>query len=120
MEWSMGGALVNIYRDWHGSLDPTFTMRPLSSAKHTQVLSLLSSGLSSRDIEHQTGVSKSTVSRIAKNYQPDKENHPGGRPQKLTSMDKRAVLSLVRTGKASTAVEVAKHINSVIQEPVEV
>jgi hypothetical protein len=35
-------------------------------------------------------------------------------------MDKRAVLSLVRTGKASTAVEAAKHINSIIPEPVAV
>ncbi|KIJ45385.1 hypothetical protein M422DRAFT_251158 [Sphaerobolus stellatus SS14] len=95
-------------------------MRPLSVATRTQVLSLLSSGLSSRDIEHQTGVSKSTVSRIAKDYQPDKENHPGGCLRKLTPMDRKAVLSLVRTGKASTAVEAAKHINSIIPEPVAV
>ncbi|KIJ35406.1 hypothetical protein M422DRAFT_262369 [Sphaerobolus stellatus SS14] len=65
-------------------------MIPLSAAKHNQVLSLLSSGLSSRDIKHQNGVSKSTVSEVAREYEPDKENHPGGHPQKLTPMDKRA------------------------------
>jgi len=74
---------------------PQSIMRPLSTAKHNQVLSLLSSGLSTKDIEHQAGGSKYTVSKVTREYEPDKENHPGGRPQKLTSMDKRVVLSFL-------------------------
>jgi transposase len=95
-------------------------MRPISAAQRDNVLSLLSSGLSTRDIAAQTGVSKSKVSNIAKEYEPDKENLQGGRRRKLTPTDQRAVLSLVRTGKASDAVAATKHINTIIPEPVTV
>jgi transposase len=93
-------------------------MRPISTAQRDNVLSLLSSGLSTRKIASQTGVSRSKVSMIAQEYEPDKENLGGGCPRKLTSADQRAVLSLVRTGKASTAIQAAKHINTIIPESV--
>ncbi|KIJ33573.1 hypothetical protein M422DRAFT_264509 [Sphaerobolus stellatus SS14] len=69
-------------------------MRPISAAQRDNVLSLLSSGLSTKTIAAQTG----------------------GHPKKLTPTDQRAVLSLVRIGKASDAVAAAKHINARIME----
>ena len=95
-------------------------MRPISTAQRDNILSLLGSGHSVRDIAKRTGVCKSKVSEIAKEYCPNKENLKGGHPEKLTSTDKRAVISLITTGKASTAVEAAKHINSIITNPVSI
>ena len=93
-------------------------MRPISAVQRDNVLSLLSSGLSTRIIAAQKGVSKSKIYNITKEYQFDNKNLPRGHPRKLTPTDQRAVLSLVRIGKASDAVAAAKHINARIMEPV--
>ena len=95
-------------------------MKPISAAVRQNIISLLSSGYSTRQICIKLGVSKGTVTNVSKIHEVDKENFKGGRPRKLSSTDQRAVLTLVRTGKASTAVEAVKHINSVIQHPVTV
>lgn len=93
-------------------------MRPIPSSQRNTIRQLLSQGYSNRDIERKIGVGKSTVSRLAKEYQTDKENLVGGRPRKLTSTDRWAVLTMVRTGKAGTAVEATKCINDAISQPV--
>jgi len=95
-------------------------MRSISSAQRDNILSLLSSGHSTRDIQKKTGVGRTTVSRITKEYQPDKENLPAGRPRKLSASDRRSVLTMIRTGKAANAVQAAKHLNSVIDSTVSV
>ena len=89
-------------------------MRPISTVQRDNILSLLASGHSSGDIAKRTGICKSKVYKLAKEYQPDKENLKGGCPKKLTSRDDKAIISLINTGRASTAVQAAKHINSII------
>ena len=60
------------------------------------------------------------MARLAKEYEVDKENLLGGHPRKLSPPDQHTILTMVRTGKASTAVQAAKHINTVIPSPVTV
>jgi len=95
-------------------------MTSISTATHQSIVSLLSSGYSTRQIENKLGVIKSTVSNVSKIYEVDKENIKFGCPRKLSAVEQHAVLTLVRTSKAATAVAAAKHINSVLKEPVTV
>ena len=55
-------------------------MKATSAANHASVLSLLEQGYSVRDIERRTGLGRSTVDRIKKEVDTDKENNIGGRP----------------------------------------
>jgi len=95
-------------------------MKSISTATRDSIISLLSSGYSTRQIQSKLGISKSTVSNVSKIYEVDKENIKFGRPRKLSAVDRQAVLTLVRTGKAGTAAAAAKHINSVLNNPVTV
>ena len=63
---------------------PHSVMKPISTQQRDNILSLLASGHSSRDIAKRTGVCKSKVSKLAREYQPDKENLKGGCPKKLS------------------------------------
>ncbi len=71
-----------------------------------------------RQIQAKTGLGKSTVGRIGKELEVDKENHPGGRPTKLTPRDKQAIIRQITTGKLDTAVQATKFINNIIPNPV--
>ena len=53
-------------------------MKATSAANHASVLSLLEQGYSVRDIERKTGLGKSTVGRIKKEVDIDKEKNLGG------------------------------------------
>ena len=75
-------------------------MKPISVAQRLNVLSLHSNGYSTRKISAKLGIGNSTVAEIVMEYDADKENFKGGHPRKLTSIDQRAVLTMVRTGKA--------------------
>ena len=48
----------------------------------------------------------------------DKENHPGGRPAKLTPCDKQAIVQQILTGRLDTAVQATNFINNIISNPV--
>ncbi|KZP34569.1 hypothetical protein FIBSPDRAFT_694767, partial [Athelia psychrophila] len=78
------------------------------------IISLLTSGHSTRAVASQTGVSKSKIAYIAKEKHPDKENLRGGQPSKLSPTDKRAISIQIQTGKAENAVQVAKNINTTL------
>jgi len=67
-------------------------MKPTSAAQRASVASLLKDGYSLRQIQAKTGLGKSTVGRIGKELELDKENHPGGRPAKLTPRDKQIII----------------------------
>ena len=66
-------------------------MKPPSSTKHSTVISLLQQGYSLHQIESKTGLGKSTIGRINKEVDGDKENSKGGCPSKLCSGDKRSI-----------------------------
>jgi uncharacterized protein YerC len=74
------------------SLSLTTTMKPTSAAQRAYVASLLKDGYSLCQIQAKTGLGKSTVGRIGKELELDKENHPGGRPAKLTPRDKQIII----------------------------
>ena len=90
------------------------TMKAISTAQKDNILSLSYAGLSARQISSRTGVCKSTVAKFIKESHPDKENSCGGRPSKLISTDKRAIIQHITTGKADNAVQVTHYINSTI------
>ena len=93
-------------------------MKHLSTAQRENILSLASLNLSCRKIASQTGIGKSTVARVLQEIQPEKETHHGGRPSKLSSTNKCAIVQQILTGKANNAVQATHFINSIISTPV--
>jgi transposase len=93
-------------------------MHPISYTQQQNIISLASTGLSLRKIEARTGVGKSTISRVLKTHLPTREKLPPGRPSKLSPTDQHAILTQITSGRASNAVEVAQHINSIISTPI--
>ena len=87
-------------------------MHPLSSDKVNNVLALLAQGISTRDIAHRTGVSKSKVAEIAKESGQNKENHHPGHPSKLSPRNVKTAVSLVVSGRADTAAATTRQLNS--------
>lgn len=93
-------------------------MKPTSASQRSSVISLLENGYSTRQIQERTGLGKSTVGRIKKEVDANKENNPGGRPSKLTPRDKQSIIRQISTGKVDNAVQAAQFINSIIPDPV--
>ena len=93
-------------------------MKAISAANHASVISLLTQGYPVRDIEGRTGLGKSTVHRIKKEVDIDKENNPGGHPPKLSTRDKASIIRQIRLGKLDTAVQATHFINSTLSHPV--
>ena len=93
-------------------------MKPLTPSQKDNVLSLLHTGASTREISAHTGVSKSKIASLAKEALPDKESHPAGRPKKLSTTDEYAVIKQISTGRAKNAAQVAKNINPLLPHPV--
>ena len=67
-------------------------MRSISTAQHASIVSLLIEGYSYHQIQSRTGLEKSTVWRISKEVEENKENHLGGHPSKLSTHDKKSIL----------------------------
>src|SRR5258708_13028283 len=93
-------------------------MKGISSAQRDNILSLSTAGLSARQIASRTGVCKSTVAKLTKECHPDKENSSGGRPSKLTSTDRRAIIHHITKGKTVNTDQVTHHINSISPTPI--
>ena len=90
----------------------------MKSSQHASIISLLQEGYSVRQIESKTGFGKSTIGRIKKEIDSDKENNKGGRTFKLTPKDKQAIIRQITTGKLDNAVQATHYINNVITSPV--
>ena len=93
-------------------------MKTIASAQRDHILSLLDSGHSGYEISAQTGVSSATISRLRLRHRPYLQKAPGGRPSKLSDKDVRHAVRLIGTGKAENAVEVAKTLQDVINQPI--
>lgn len=93
-------------------------MKAPSTANHASVISLLEQGYSVRDIERRTGLGKSTVGRIKKDVDMDKENNPGGHPSKPSAHDKTSIICQIQSGKLDTAIQATHFINSSLPHPV--
>jgi transposase len=93
-------------------------MRPTPSAPRSTAISLLQEGYSLRQVQSKTGLGKSTIGRIKKEMDWDKENSKGGRPSKLSPRDKQSIIRQITTGKLDNAVQAANFINNIIPNPV--
>ena len=93
-------------------------MKATSAANHASVLSLLEQGYSVRDIERRTGLGRSTVGRIKKKVDTDKENNLGGHPSKLSACNKTSIIRQIQSEKLDTAVQATHFINSTLSHPV--
>lgn len=95
-------------------------MKSISPAKQDLMISLLNSGLSTRAVTSQTGLSRSKVSNIAQEMLPNKENLKGGHPSKLSPRDRRVISLQIHSGRAENAVEIAQNLNPTLPSPVSV
>ena len=93
-------------------------MKHLSAAQRDNIISLASLDLSCQKIASQTGLGKSTVARVLQKIHPEKENHLGGCPSKLSPINKRAIVQQVLTRRANNAVQATHFINSIIPTPI--
>ena len=94
------------------------TMKHLSAAQKDNIISLASLDLFCRNIASQIGIGKSTMARVLQEVQPDKENHHGGCPSKLSPTNKYAIVQRILTGKASNAVQATHFISTIISTPI--
>lgn len=87
-------------------------MKTISAERKRDVVALLSSGKSIRDVGHQLKLSKSVVGRVRKACLPSGSVIKPGRPQKLSPADKRFCIHAVTTGRVETAKAVARQLFS--------
>lgn len=93
-------------------------MKSLSQEQHTLILSLLENQKSTREIQAITGIHYSTISRIRSKLCSHLSKSVGGRPTKLSSTTLRYATRLISSGKADTAVDVAKTLQNTLEESV--
>jgi hypothetical protein len=93
-------------------------MKPTSTTQRSTVISLLKEGYSLRQIESKTGLGRSTIGRIKKVTDSDKENSKGGRPSKLSSRDTQSIIRQIITGKLDNATQATHFINNILPSPV--
>ena len=85
-------------------------MKKISKNTENSIISLLDRGLSSCQIAVQLGISHSTVMRECARFRPNKEKQKGGRPAKLTTVDKQNIIRNITSGKADTAVGLVRDL----------
>ena len=93
-------------------------MKPTSATQRSTVISLLNEGYSLHQIESKTGLGRSTIGRIKKETDLDKENSKGGHPSKLSSPDTQSIIHQITTGKLDNATQATHFINNIFPSPV--
>jgi transposase len=93
-------------------------IKSTSSFQHAIVVSLLSERYSVHQIQFKSGIGKSTVGRIKKEVESDKENSKGGHPSKLSHHDKQSIICQITTGKLDNPVQATQFINNILPSPV--
>ncbi len=95
---------------------PIPMMHTLSPASQNHILSLLDAGHTASHIAASTGHGIGTVSRLRSKHCPHLSKSSGGRPSKLTSANIRHAQRLISSGKADTAVDVAKALRNITNQ----
>ena len=98
----------------------TITMKAISAVSKAQVISLLSSGYSVRKIASKTSLSLGTISNIRSQHCPDLKKTVGGHPSKPSPGDIRHAVYLLGSQKAETAVQVARDLRNITNQPLSV
>jgi hypothetical protein len=70
----------------------TTIMRSIPSNQHSSIISILNKGYSLCQIQSRTGLGKSTIGRIKKEVNQNKENSKGGHPSKLSYHNKQTTI----------------------------
>ena len=91
-------------------------MKSISSTTTLDILSLLDSNYTARQIAPRVGVSIGTVSMVRKNHRPNMPKSLGGCPTKLSESDARHATRLISSGKADTAVQVHKVLQGITNQ----
>jgi transposase len=93
-------------------------MHSTPSTQHSTVISLLQEGYSLHQVQSKTSLGKSTIGRIKKEMDWNKENNTGGCPSKLSSCNKQSIIRQITTGKLDDAVQAANFINNILPNPI--
>ena len=92
-------------------------MRALPSAKRQHILSLLDAGHTAKRIAASTGHGIGTISRLRSKHCSHLPKSLGGHPAKLSPANICHAQHLISSGKADTAVDVAKALGTVTNQP---
>lgn len=92
-------------------------MHSLTNIKCTCIITLLKSGLSTRDIAKQTNVSIASISCICTLYCSDTLKSSGGRSAKLNAANISYANYIICIHKTDNAVQVTKALQNVINQP---
>ena len=92
-------------------------MHPLSLTSQNENLSMLDAGHSAGNIASNTGHGISTISRLHSKHCFHLSESAGGHPSKLLSANIHHAIHLISSGKAGTAVDVAKTLSNITNQP---
>lgn len=90
----------------------------ISDLTKQEVIYRLEKGESSRVIASALNIGESSINRIRIDRNIETPKSKGGAPSKLTSRDKRVLVSLIEQKKAKTAVEATRQINQLLDKPI--
>ena len=83
-------------------------MKQISEQTTSNIITLISEGLSTRQIAHRADVGKSTVANIRRAHLPGEKTSNGGRPSKLSAREKRLIVQKITSGEYDTAADVKR------------
>ena len=88
-------------------------MKKISDTIHSTILSLVEEGLTSRQIASRVKVSHTTVDRIQAVNSKTIQKHTGGKKAALSTMDKKHIMRMYRSGEAETAQQLGNKLREV-------
>lgn len=80
------------------------------------VISLLDSDHSTREISQETGISKGSVTNIANKHRPERRKRSAGRPPMLSKNDVRFATRAITSGKVDNAVQATQILRSITNQ----
>jgi transposase len=86
-------------------------MKPITQETRNNIISQLNSGKSTRQVAIRLNVSHITVSRVRAETKPDTKKGQGGRPARLTTVDKRKLVRMVTSGQADNASQLKRELH---------
>ena len=87
-------------------------MRQISEDIKNNVISSIDQGISSRQIAKRLGISSTTIDKVKKKYCPNKKKSKGGRPEKLTEINKRHIVRLATSLDNAVATSLDSEFNA--------
>ena len=105
--------LMYKYKAYRTVGTPLLVMHSLFPSDHSHILSLLDAGYSASSIASSTGHSLASISRLCSRHRPHLSKPLGGCPTKLSATNIHHAVHLIGSGKAGTAVDVAKALSNI-------